>query len=93
MLTPNKTILLFCSIPFLVILVLLPWFLLFRAMSHKQPIPISDFSGKTVHEVRFNAVGDIMLSRTVAQKIRNTNNPFFPFQKMAPQLLASDFNF
>ncbi len=86
----KKKFILFCSVPCMVFFFLLPWFLVFRAFIPSSPTPVVE---TTLHEVRFNAVGDIMLSRTVAQKIRNADNPLLPFQKMAPLLLGSDFNF
>jgi poly-gamma-glutamate synthesis protein (capsule biosynthesis protein) len=41
----------------------------------------------------FLAVGDIMLSRNVAQKIKDANNPNLPFSKMNDVLKSTDFNF
>lgn len=41
----------------------------------------------------FLAVGDIMLSRTVAKKMESNKNPFLPFQDMSSLLKTTDFNF
>jgi poly-gamma-glutamate synthesis protein (capsule biosynthesis protein) len=41
----------------------------------------------------FGVVGDIMLSRNVAAKIKKANNPLLPFSNMRDILLANDFNF
>ncbi len=44
-------------------------------------------------EVVFLATGDIMLSRLVAAKIKEMNNPLLPFPTMDQLLKSSDFNF
>lgn len=44
-------------------------------------------------EVTFNAVGDIMLSREVANKIDAARDPKLPFKNMEAMLLSADFNF
>jgi poly-gamma-glutamate synthesis protein (capsule biosynthesis protein) len=41
----------------------------------------------------FLAVGDIMLSRKVAQTISKANDPELPFRKLSSLLLSTDFNF
>lgn len=43
--------------------------------------------------VTFLAVGDIMLSRSVATVINKANNPLLPFTGMADILKSTDFNF
>ena len=43
--------------------------------------------------VNFNAVGDIMLSRNVAAKIKKANDPLLPFRKLDDLLAGVDFNF
>jgi poly-gamma-glutamate synthesis protein (capsule biosynthesis protein) len=43
--------------------------------------------------VKVNLVGDIMLSRHVAARIRETGDPALPFRGMAGFLRSSDFNF
>jgi poly-gamma-glutamate synthesis protein (capsule biosynthesis protein) len=43
--------------------------------------------------VSFLAVGDIMLSRGVANSIANSGNPYKPFEKMSDIFLSTDFNF
>ncbi len=44
-------------------------------------------------EVDFFAVGDIMLSRDVAEQIkRNDNDSFWPFRALETELLSTDFN-
>lgn len=41
----------------------------------------------------FLAVGDIMLSRNVAETMTKANDPLLPFSKMSDILKATDFNF
>lgn len=48
---------------------------------------------KAEPSVSFLAVGDIMLSRTVADKILKNNDPNYPFRKMSGLLGGTDFNF
>lgn len=43
--------------------------------------------------VTFLAVGDIMLSRGVARRIRNANDPLLPFRHLEALLKSTDFNF
>lgn len=43
--------------------------------------------------VSFFAVGDIMLSRSVAREIDRAGDPLLPFSAMAPLLAETDFNF
>lgn len=43
--------------------------------------------------VTFLAVGDIMLSRGVAQRINNANDPLLPFRQLERLLRSTDFNF
>lgn len=47
----------------------------------------------TVTHVSFLAVGDIMLSRGVANAITNSGNPLTPFNKMTDLFRSTDFNF
>lgn len=44
-------------------------------------------------QTTFLAVGDIMLSRKVALKIKQANNPLLPFSRLSPLLNSTDFNF
>ena len=44
-------------------------------------------------KVTFLAVGDIMLSRGAAQRIRNANDPLLPFRQLETLLKSTDFNF
>lgn len=44
-------------------------------------------------ELTFLAVGDIMLSRTVSDKIVKANSPALPFSNMSSILESTDFNF
>lgn len=53
-----------------------------------SPAPTSSSSSVT-----FLAVGDIMLSRSVATTINKANNPLLPFTGMADILTSTDFNF
>ncbi len=46
-----------------------------------------------VKSVSILAVGDIMLSRNVASKIKKYNNPDYPFLKLKEILKSTDFNF
>lgn len=48
---------------------------------------------QTPKQASFIMTGDIMLSRTVGQKIKQSGNVFLPFQKMADILNSTDFNF
>lgn len=47
----------------------------------------------TPHKVSFIAVGDIMLSRNVAQKIKDTGDPAAPFRSIGAVLQSADFSF
>ncbi|HYF05951.1 MAG TPA: CapA family protein [Patescibacteria group bacterium] len=48
---------------------------------------------QTKQTITFLAVGDISLSRNVAQQIKNSGNTFAPFEKMKDILASTDFNF
>lgn len=57
--------------------------------SDPKPAP-----GKIVEtKVTFLAVGDIMLSRGVAQRINGANDSLLPFRKLEAILKSTDFNF
>ena len=45
------------------------------------------------HRISFVAVGDIMLSRNVAQKIKEAGDPAAPFRNMSAILQSADFSF
>jgi gamma-polyglutamate biosynthesis protein CapA len=53
----------------------------------------SDTFKKVGTKAAFLAVGDIMLSRGVAQRIRNANDPLLPFRRLETLLRSTDFNF
>ena len=68
--------------------------ILCSACRSSSPQPLSTQPSK--HEetrVTFLAVGDIMLSRGVAQRIRNANDPLLPFRQLSTLLKSTDFNF
>ena len=44
-------------------------------------------------EVNFLAMGDIMLSRSVAGKIQKAGDPLLPFSKISNVLESVDFSF
>lgn len=59
-----------------------------RAVAYPAKVP-----AQAVVEVSFVAVGDILLSRHVANRIQQSGDVALPFRGIADLLLASDFNF
>ena len=57
------------------------------SVSATEPPEIADA------KVTFLAVGDILLSRRVAQRMKAANDPLLPFRKLEPLLKSTDFNF
>lgn len=55
--------------------------------------PPTGFSKNEETTVTFLAVGDIMLSRGVARRIRSANDPLLPFRRLETLLKSTDFNF
>ncbi|MBI5465701.1 MAG: CapA family protein, partial [Candidatus Kerfeldbacteria bacterium] len=53
----------------------------------------TDATTHTIAQISFLAVGDIMLSRNVAAKIKKANDPLLPFRKLDDLLAGVDFNF
>src|SRR5437660_9721560 len=60
--------------------------------SSRQPLPTQPPKHEETR-VTFLAVGDIMLSRGVAQRIRNANDSLLPFRQLSTLLKSTDFNF
>ncbi len=59
-----------------------------------SPQPASTDTWKKVEtRAAFLAVGDIMLSRGVARRIRGANDPLLPFRRLETLLKSTDFNF
>ena len=60
-----------------------------------EPAQAQEVVSQNQSEARatFGVVGDIMLSRNVAAKIKKANNPLLPFSNMKDVLQANDFNF
>ncbi|MEK7125492.1 MAG: CapA family protein [Patescibacteria group bacterium] len=56
-------------------------------------VPVEPAQPQSEVRATFGVVGDIMLSRNVAAKIKKANNPLLPFSNMKEILLANDFNF
>lgn len=59
------------------------------ALIKEEPVPAPEPD----KIVTFIAVGDMMLSRNVADKIVKTGDPLLPFRKMAATLSSVDFSF
>lgn len=66
-----------------------------RASSSTQPAASSATESPESADARvtFLAVGDIMLSRRVAQRMREANDPLLPFRKLETLFKSTDFNF
>jgi poly-gamma-glutamate synthesis protein (capsule biosynthesis protein) len=60
-----------------------------EALAPPQPAVIPERES----EVSFVAVGDIMLSRHVAERIEQNHNPVLPFSDLTDLLKSTDFNF
>ena len=63
--------------------------------SSRRPVSTSQTEPSKKVETRatFLAVGDIMLSRGVAQRIASANDPLLPFRHLETLLKSTDFNF
>ncbi len=67
------------------------WFLSWQ--KNNLSVEVEPVQAQSEARATFGVVGDIMLSRNVAAKIKKANNPLLPFSKMSEVLLANDFNF
>jgi poly-gamma-glutamate synthesis protein (capsule biosynthesis protein) len=71
-------------------------FLCLGCHSSHQPVvstSTTEPSKRVETRVTFLAVGDIMLSRGVAQRIGSANDPLLPFRHLETLLKSTDFNF
>ncbi len=66
-----------------------------RASSFTQPTAVSATKSPEITDtkVTFLAVGDILLSRRVAQRMKEANDPLLPFRKLETLFKSTDFNF
>ncbi len=75
----------------------LPWFVFIYYFSLSAPVlntwAISAEPVFQKSEVNFLAMGDIMLSRSVGDKIQKANNPLLPFSQLSSLLEWVDFSF
>lgn len=70
-------------------------FLRANSSAQVEPVQAQEAVRENQSEARatFGVVGDIMLSRNVAAKIKKANNPLLPFSGMKDVLQTNDFNF
>lgn len=74
----------------------LPWYIFVSYFFSQSPVKTWEISREPIFqksEVNFLAMGDIMLSRSVAGKIQKSNNPLLPFSQLVPLLESVDFSF
>lgn len=84
-------------IPLMAALAALPWYIFIYYFGLQTPVlKIWEISTEPIFqksEVNFLAMGDIMLSRSVGDKIQKANDPFLPFSQLSSLLESVDFSF
>ncbi len=92
----SKKTLIFLFLPLMALISALPWYIFVSYFLRAPVIKTWDISTQPIFqksEVNFLAMGDIMLSRSVAGKIQKAGDPLLPFGKISNVLESVDFSF